>query len=104
MLIFIFFLVKRERKIMLQNLAEEIHLGIITPEQYQIACSPVHQSRTRLKAWRGKNRKVVEHFFDLCGELAHKKNQYLIHGDEGGNSAAIERIRIEILALSPGIY
>jgi len=104
MLIFIFFLVKHERKIMLQNLAEEIQLGSITPEQYQIACSPVHQSRTRLMAWRGKNRKAVEHFFDLCGELAHKKNQYLIHGDEGGNLAAIERIRIEISALSPGIY
>jgi RsiW-degrading membrane proteinase PrsW (M82 family) len=104
MLVFLFVLVNRERRIMVQNLAEEIQLGIITLEQYQIACSPVRQNRTRLMAWRGKNRKDVDHFFDLCGELAHKKNQYVILGDEGGNLATIERIRTEISALSPVIY
>lgn len=104
MLIFIIFMVNRERRLLIQQLAEEIQIGTLTLEQYQIACSPARQSRTRLNAWRGGNRKMVEQFFNSCGELAHKKNQYLKHGDESGNLAAIQRLRNEISVLSPVIY
>jgi protease PrsW len=104
MLIFIIFMVRRERLIMVQNLAEEIQMGILTPEQYQIACSPARQSRARLTSWRGPNRKAVDHFFNICGELAHKKNQYRIHGDESGNLATIEKLRNELATLSPSIH
>lgn len=104
MLMFVFMMVNRERKLLIQHLAEEVQLGTITLEQYKVACSPIRQSRTRLQAWKSGNRKSVEQFFNFCGELAHKKNQYLRFGDENDNLETIQRLRNEISSLSPAIY
>lgn len=104
MLIFIFFMLRKERNILVQHLAEEIQLGTITLQHYQLACSPIRQSRTRLSGWRSGRRKQIESFLNLCGELAHKKDQFLRHGDESGNLAIIERLRSELTSLSSSIY
>lgn len=104
MMLFIAWLVNRERLLLIRNLAEEVELGTLTAQQYLVACSPVRSSRTRLQAWRTANQKQVNRFFDLCGELAHKKNQYLTMGDESGNLVIIQNLRAEIASLSPVIY
>jgi hypothetical protein len=39
-------------------------------------------------------------FYQVCGELAHKKEQ-LIKLDERGNTRIIEQLRSELVALAP---
>lgn len=102
--IFFVIMVNNERSLLVQHLAEEVQLGTITPLQYQVACSPVRSSRKRLHAWSTQNHRVVNQFFDLCGELAHKKGQYLRFGEEKGNLEAIQKLREELSGLSPNIY
>jgi len=104
MLLFIAYMIYRERRLMVEQLAGEIQLGTLTPEQYQVACSPLRQTRTRLQTWRSGNRKGVDQFFALCGELAYKKHQYQALGDEQDNLATIDQLRLQISALSPSIH
>ena len=39
----------------------------------------------------------------MCAEIAHKKYQLATLGDEQGNSAIIDHLRIELRGLSPFI-
>jgi hypothetical protein len=40
-------------------------------------------------------------FYQVCGELAHKKQQLLKVGDESGNNAIVQRYRAELAQLAP---
>jgi hypothetical protein len=44
--------------------------------------------------------KPTRRFYDLCGELAHKKNQLARYGEEDGNTAVIEGLRKEMAQLA----
>lgn len=97
----IFYATARERRWLREYLAGEVQRGALTADQYRTACSAWSQSAARLSAlFRGRYR-VAWRFYQLCGELAHKKRQLARMGDEGGNAAEIERLRAELASLSP---
>ncbi len=98
---FILYLVWHEGQIMRRQLQEEVALGHITPEHYQVACSVVGQFTARMSALGDGRWARSGKFYDLLGELAFKKYQLARRGAEKEPSApaAIERLRGQIAAL-----
>jgi hypothetical protein len=45
--------------------------------------------------------RATARFYQVCGELAHKKEQLTKLGDESGNLAIIEKLRGELTQLAP---
>jgi len=98
--IFIVWAVVSEKRWLAEHLQEEVRLGVITPRQYNSACSMFGQTQARFSALsRGSYRNTVR-FFQLCGELSHKKRQLATLGDESGNSQIIADLRAELNRLS----
>ncbi len=97
MLVFIVWIINHERNILKKHLQEEVTYGLITNAQYQKALSPWTLTTAGLSG------RSVSRFFQACGELAHKKDQLARLGDESGNRAIIESIRMELAALSPQV-
>ncbi len=89
---FILWMIGHERSLLKKHLWEEVTSGLISQAQYQKALSPW----TMTTAGIGAKSK----FYKLCGELAHKKEQLAKMGDEGGNRAAIESLRLQISQLT----
>ena len=101
MLIFIVLINRREKQMIIRFLGEEVNLGTMTPQQYFTACSPFSQLRARLSALRARGYKTTTRFYQLCGEITHKKNQLAKLGDEDGNLVIIDQLRAEMRQLSP---
>jgi hypothetical protein len=95
MLGFIFWMIASERILVKNGLLSEVVSGVITLEQYKKALSPWTVSTAILS---GRN---TSRFYQICGELAHKKEQVKKHGDEGGSLAIIEKLRAELVSLAP---
>ena len=100
MLLFIIWMIVRERNILKRHLIEEVNNGLISPKQYRTAIS-FSQSGARLNALSSGSYRATTRFYQVCGELAHKKRQYAILGNEGGNLAIIEKLRGELMQLGP---
>lgn len=101
MLLFIFWLIYREKTWLRQYLSDEVQWQTITPRQYQAVCAPFGQSKARLLSLTKGNFRRTVRFFQLCGELAHKKRQLAVMGEEEGNSVTIEKLRGELAKISP---
>jgi RsiW-degrading membrane proteinase PrsW (M82 family) len=99
MLVFIIWMVVSERNILKRHLQAEVHSGLISPAQYHTALS-FGQSGARLNALTSGNYLATSRFYQVCGELAHKKEQYTRLGDEGGNQATIDKLRGELNQLA----
>jgi RsiW-degrading membrane proteinase PrsW (M82 family) len=97
MLGFIIWMVINERNIVKTNLHSEVISGLISQTQYQKALSPWNMSTAGLSG------KTTARFYQVCGELSHKKEQYKKQGDEGGNAVIIERLRAELATLAPQV-
>ncbi len=95
MLGFIIWMIYKERNILRIHLQSEVMAGIITQAQYEKALFPLTSS---FAIFSGK---AAVRFYQVCGELAHKKEQLLKLGDERGNAAIVESLRRELAALSP---
>ena len=91
---FIIWMIVNERNILKMNLYSELTSGLISPAQYQKALSPWTMS-TAIFSGRSAAR-----FYQVCGELSHKKEQMKKLGNEGGNSAIIESLRAELTSLA----
>ena len=91
MLLFIIWMLVNERNILKRQLREEVNSGVISPAQYRTAFSFV-QSGARLNALTSGSYLATSRFYQVCGELAHKKEQYAKLGEERGNLAIIEQI------------
>jgi RsiW-degrading membrane proteinase PrsW (M82 family) len=98
---FLIWMVLRERKLAINYLKEEIDLGNMTQQQYRKAYSLFGRYGSYLRALFKGGYKATSRFYSLSGELIHKKNQLACLGDEGGNLAAIEKLRSEMHQLSP---
>lgn len=85
----------RERRWISEYLQEEVDQGTISAGQYQTACSLRRQVGARLRSRESRR------FYEICSELAQKKHQLAVVGDEGGNSARITRLRAELAQLAP---
>jgi len=88
-----------QKRVRLQ-LKEEVQAGLITPQQYRTACSSWAQAIARTVAFTNGSYLDTGRFYQLCGELAHKKYQYENFGDEGGNLKIITQIKVELAHLS----
>lgn len=95
MLFFIIWMIFHERSLVKNNLYAEVISGLITPAQYQRALSPWTVTTAGLS---GRN---ASRFYQVCGELAHKKEQAKKLGDEGGNLEIIQKLRAELASLAP---
>lgn len=96
MFIFILWAVAREQAWIRRHLLEEVSLGTLTPEQYRIAGSAWSIGLARLFGLFQGRFTTTSRFYQVCAELAHKKEQLLLVGEEGGNSRIIEGLRAEL--------
>jgi len=98
MLVFILLVIGRERGLLRRQLLEEVTSGVISIAQYHQALSPFTLSTAGFKGGPSASR-----FYQVCGELAHKKEQLAKLGDEDGNVAQVQSLRDELAGLSPRI-
>jgi len=97
MFLFAVWMIRREGQLLVRHLQEEVGLGLLSAAQLERAASPFG---SMFAAFRGR---ATARFYQVCGELAHKKEHYLLHGDEGGNAAKIQSLRTELAQLSPQV-
>ena len=100
---FLLWMLMREQHRLAQLLRSEIRAGVITRQQYDTACSAWKQSAARIGALLHGKYAQTREFYQLCGELAHKKYQLATLGDEGGNERIVEELRIKLAQLSAKI-
>ena len=100
MLIFIIWMVVYERNLLKRNLHEEVASGRISQKQYETATT-FFQANAHLAALSSGTFRSTSRFYQVCGELAHKKEQLVQLGDEGGNAKTIENLRAELAQLAP---
>jgi RsiW-degrading membrane proteinase PrsW (M82 family) len=103
MFIFALWMLRRDKQLMVKYLRDEVALGSITTEQYRVACSAAAQGKARFSALNSGHYQATNRFYQLCGELAHKKNELINLGDEGRNTALVARMREEMKILSPTV-
>ena len=86
--------IRREHTWMAQHLQDEVAQGVISQAQYNKVCSMRGQIQAQLSGVQGRR------FYQLCAELAQKKHQFSIHGDEHGNTARIAALRNDLSRLA----
>lgn len=100
MAVFIIWMIVHERNILKRQLVEEVNSGAISAGHYNTAIS-FFQTNAHLAALTSGTFRSTSRFYQVLGELAHKKEQLQKHGDEGGNTQIIERLRAEMSLLAP---
>lgn len=99
MIAFIIWMIRHERNILKRNLREEVEKGYISQRQYASAIS-FFQINPLLSAITSGSFFKTARFYQVCGELAHKKEQRMKLGEERGNTRIIEQLRSELVALA----
>jgi RsiW-degrading membrane proteinase PrsW (M82 family) len=102
MLGFIIWTISHERNLLKRQLAEEVTSGTISQKQYNTAIS-FFQTGTHLSALSAGNLRATKRFYQVLGELAHKKEQFQKHGEERGNTEIIQKLRTELAQLAPHV-
>lgn len=100
MFLFVIWMILYERNVLKKQLHEEVTSGRISPRQYVTAMS-FFQANAHLSALTSGTFRSTSRFYQVCGELAHKKEQLAKLGDEGGNARIIENLRAELTQLAP---
>jgi protease PrsW len=98
MLMFSMWMLYRESRLLPKHLMEEVTAGRMTVDQLRTAMNPFGASLAFFSGGFTASR-----FYQVCGELAHKKEQYSRLGDESGNLVIIEKLRQELMTLSPQV-
>ncbi|MFT3893435.1 MAG: PrsW family intramembrane metalloprotease [Anaerolineales bacterium] len=100
MLAFIIWMIVRERNILKKQLVEEVSNGLVSPKQYNTAIS-FFQTGVHLSALSSGTFRATSRFYQVLGELAHKKEQLSQIGEERGNTQIIQKLRAELTQLAP---
>ena len=100
MLAFIIWMIIHERNILKRQLVEEVKNGLISPQQYDSAIS-FFRTNTLLSALSSGTFRQTTRFYQVCGELAHKKEQFVKMGEERENTKIITQLRGELVQLGP---
>lgn len=100
MIAFIVWMIVRERNILKTQLVEEVNNGLVSAKQYNTAIS-FFQTGVHLSALTSGSFRATSRFYQVLGELAHKKEQLAKMGDERGNTQIIQRLRAELTQLAP---
>jgi len=103
MFVFILWAINRDRLCNVKYLKDEIPAGLINLRQYQTACSTLSQIAARFNALFSGRYRQTNRFYQLCGELAHKKQLLFTLGEQGKNVTRIQQIRTELSRLAPVI-
>jgi RsiW-degrading membrane proteinase PrsW (M82 family) len=91
----------REQKTLKKYLAAEVQAGTISAAHFRTASSAWLQMFARTASlFTGRYLKTAR-FYQVCGEYAHKRQQYARLGDEGSNAAIIQKLRAELASLAP---
>jgi protease PrsW len=90
-----------EHKNIINHMREEVELGTINIGQYRTASSTWSQFSAWLGSMFSGRFRATSRFYQVVGELAHKKEQLRKHGEEYGNSALVQKYRQELSKLSP---
>lgn len=101
MIIFVIWALYREQKWIITHLGDEVSSGVITPDQYKVACSAWAQTSTRIKALFSGKYHLIDRFYLLTAELAFKKHQAITLGEQEQNQSEIDRMRAELVNMSP---
>jgi protease PrsW len=91
----------QERRWIREYLREEVDLGLISKEQYDVATSGFARVQRRLGylfsgQWRNYRRTLK--FYDRCSKLAFRKHHYELFQDDASQEC-ITRYRAEIMAM-----
>ena len=89
-----------ERNLLKKNLREEVVNGSISQRQYDTAIS-FFQTNAHLTALTSGSFGSTRRFYQVLGELAHKKEQLTKIGDGRVNRRIIEQLRGELIHLAP---
>lgn len=100
MTIFIIWMIIHERGILKRHLQEEVTNGAISQQQYNTAIS-FFQTSAHLSALTSGSFGKTKRFYQVLGELAHKKEQLHKVGNETDNIKSIEKYRAELIQLAP---
>jgi RsiW-degrading membrane proteinase PrsW (M82 family) len=92
---FIIWMINTERNILKRQLQGEVASGLISQAQYQRALSPWNMTLAGLSG------RATSRFYQICGELSHKKEQLARLGEEGGNAVIVDSLRAELASLAP---
>jgi RsiW-degrading membrane proteinase PrsW (M82 family) len=103
MIIFVIWALAREQKWIVTQLPDEVANGVITPAQYQTACSASAQTIARMRALFAGRYRLIDRFYLLTAELAYKKHLSSAIGEQEQNQAEIDRVREQLVQLSPQI-
>ena len=101
MFLIILWAISRVQRRLRIHLREEVLFGVISPKQYNTACSAWAQAGARTTAFFSGNYTTTGRFYQTCAELAHKKYQRSNLGDERGNTQIIINLRAELARLAP---
>ncbi len=101
MFIIIIWATRHEKKYLTRYLSAEVQAGTITPAHLRTASSAWRQMFARIASiFNGKFVKTMK-FYQICGEYAHKRQQYATLGDESGNLSIIQNLRKQMAELAP---
>jgi len=103
LLFLVLFFIYREQNWMKEHLEAEYKQGLLSKDHYQTACSALKQSIVFLKARISGKNSQTRRFYQVCGDLMHKKRQLLHHKDELGAAIEIQRLRSELTNLAEKI-
>jgi RsiW-degrading membrane proteinase PrsW (M82 family) len=103
MIIFVVWALAREQKWIVTQLPHEVANGIITPAQYNTACSTSAQTIARMRALFAGKYRLIDRFYLMTAELAYKKHQASTLGEQEQNQAEIDRVRQQLVQLSAQI-
>ena len=99
----ILILINREQQWMKIHLLPELQSELLSPDQYQTACSAWRQSWAFLQARYNGNFKLVRGFYQICGDLMHKQRQALRHGNDPDMAGEILGYRATLRSLAEQI-
>jgi RsiW-degrading membrane proteinase PrsW (M82 family) len=100
MLCFTIWMIRHEQGLLKKHLREEAANGLLSQKQYITAYS-FFQFGARMAALSSGTLGATSRFYQVCGELAHKKEQLQKFGDESGNTRIIQSLRAEMQRLAP---
>jgi protease PrsW len=100
MAVLILVAIRQEGRLLASELGDEVQGGFLSPGQYHAATSSWRRTGACLRALPAGRWRATRRFYQLCGELAHKKNQLNQMGDENGNVAHVQQLRTEMSTLS----
>jgi RsiW-degrading membrane proteinase PrsW (M82 family) len=98
---FVIWALWREGVCLKKHLREEVELGLLTPKQYRTAGSALARFGAGAAALLNGRYLATARFYQTCGELAHKKEQFAALGDEGMSQLIIQQLRANLETLSP---